>query len=313
MARPSHVTPETVAQAAEAILARGESVTNQSVKTFIGSGSMSTIAPLVAAWKSGQNEAAILADVDVPDAVAARIEDLGRVIWKAALAEASVGQDALRRDLVAARTEVETVRAELIGFLRDAEEERDQARDLVQEATEQIEGLQRDLTAMQLENTKLGERLSGKARETIAAETARDEALARLRELQDDLTEARASVRVMIAERDAAARGQDKAEARAERLQGELSAVQTDLGAARSDLTGERAQHAATRSQLSERLERLTVDLEQAEKARDQAMSSNGELRVQVEQVTARLAALEKEKETLSAALEEKTTPSKGQ
>ncbi|TWH63218.1 plasmid replication DNA-binding protein KfrA, partial [Modestobacter roseus] len=47
MARKSTITPETVAAAAEALIARGEPVTNKSVLSEIGSGSMSTLVPLL--------------------------------------------------------------------------------------------------------------------------------------------------------------------------------------------------------------------------------------------------------------------------
>ncbi|MFC3170456.1 DNA-binding protein, partial [Paracoccus fontiphilus] len=100
MARKSTITPETVAAAAEALITRGEPVTNKSVLSEIGSGSMSTLVPLLQAWRETQRETQELAEVEVPDALAASAERLASQLWKAAMVEATAGHEALRRELV---------------------------------------------------------------------------------------------------------------------------------------------------------------------------------------------------------------------
>lgn len=306
MARKSEITPESVAAAAAKLTARGQAVTNKSVLAEIGSGSMSTLVPLLAAYKAAQEEGAELAEIEVPDQITVAGEQLMSRVWKAAMQEATAGHDALRRDLLASRAEKDALRADMVELLASAEAERDLAQERGEVLGRDLENSEKDAKAY-LSRAIDAERELAAARERSAsadaradrAEADRAEALDHAKQIEAEVVQLRDAAAVLretvakltaqssaladqLKTANSAATAADaratKAEARAEKAEGKAEAVQielnktgVDLGGARSDLAKERAEHAATRNQLQDRLERLSVDLDNSRDAEKDA------------------------------------------
>lgn len=121
MPRQSSITPEAVAEAAERLIARGQPVTNQAVHALLGGGSMSTLVPMVRAWKAEQKERDAIERVYVPEPVAQLAQELAARLWRNAQQEAGVATDALGRELRALRQEFAATNAELEENLKLAE------------------------------------------------------------------------------------------------------------------------------------------------------------------------------------------------
>jgi colicin import membrane protein len=83
------ITKEEVFQAAEALAARGVSVTNQAVREHLGGrGSFSTLAPHLRAWHDGRTAARKEAHTPAPSEVGAGWTRTLDSLWSAALAQA---------------------------------------------------------------------------------------------------------------------------------------------------------------------------------------------------------------------------------
>lgn len=261
MGRASNITPEAVAEAAAKLVGRGEPVTNKSVLAEIGSGSMSTIVPLLQAWRETQRETEALAEVEVPEVLSTAAERLVAQVWRSAMSEATAGHEALRRELLAARAETDQVRVEMIDLLRGAESERDAARDEAEALSLQIAVVEAALeksgqtvARVETENARLAERIDARTSEAATARQQAEDAATReadMRSSRDALRDELAGVRKELAD----VRGQ--LAAKIERLE----SAQADLGTARADLVKERAEHAGTREKMKERLERADADL----------------------------------------------------
>lgn len=268
MARTSTITAETVAEAAEALLAENIAITNKSVLERIGGGSMSTLVPLLRDWKEAQEERQDLADIPVPDGVTRHAGELMARMWREAVELATEGHDAMRRDMMAQREDAAKAQAEIIGNLAEAEDDRDQARDDLLVAIEGRAQAGARVIELERELAALAERIAAKNAE---ASTARDAAQA-----------AQDRENAMRSERDAAQAKIDTATAETAKVRADLSAelaaareaiesrtqkleqAYADLGGARSDLSTERAQHEATRGKLADALARSMQDAEAA-------------------------------------------------
>lgn len=172
MARKSEITPEAVAAAAERLTAKGQPVTNKTVLAEIGSGSMSTLVPLLAAWKVAQEDDAHLSDVDVPDQIAVAGEQLVARVWRAAMQEATAGHEVLRRELLASQAQIGAVRNEMLDLLASAEAERDTAIARVEHLTLEL-AQATAVSAVAVDRAVDAERELAAARERAAAADAR--------------------------------------------------------------------------------------------------------------------------------------------
>ena len=110
--RPTTITAEEVAAIAAALVAEGQAPTLRAVRDALGTGSLTTLAPLLRAWKE-QEAKAHAAPPPTPLTEAARqaLERLGAELWTLAEKQAA-------ERLEAERAETERVRAEL-GAERD--------------------------------------------------------------------------------------------------------------------------------------------------------------------------------------------------
>lgn len=149
MPRPSSITAEAVADAAERLVARGQPVTNQAVLEILGGGSMSTIVPLVRAWKTEQKEREALAEVHVPETISQLAHELAGRMWRDAQREATVATEALGREMKTLQREYAASRAELEENLKQAEQAHDtaeQARRAAEEETAKLRSAHEDLS-----------------------------------------------------------------------------------------------------------------------------------------------------------------------
>lgn len=172
MPRPSSITPEAVAEAAERLVARGQSVTNQAVLEILGGGSMSTIVPLVRAWKAEQKEREALAEVHVPETIAQLAHELAGRMWRDAQREATVATEALGREMKTLRQDYAASRAELEENLKQAEQAHDaaqQARRAAEEEAAKLRSAHDDLSLAHVRATDRIEALQEKVTDLQAA------------------------------------------------------------------------------------------------------------------------------------------------
>lgn len=127
MPRTPIITPDAVARAATELLAQGRPVTNAAVLDLVGGGSMSTLVPLLRAWRKDQKERVTREEVEVPETVMEQVRDLATRIWRDATEEAQTATDALRRELRDLRLEADQQQSELVAHLGKVEAERDDA------------------------------------------------------------------------------------------------------------------------------------------------------------------------------------------
>lgn len=196
------VTQEAIEKAAESLIARGEKVTNKAVIAELGGGSMSTVVPLLAAWKASQAEKDALSEVQVPEALASSASQLVAAIWRSAMAEATAGHDALRKELIALKTEAEQQQAEFLELIRIAEGRAEELAKLLEAEKSVLQSVQANLVLANQAN-------SGFMEKAAAAEARASAAEARI-----EKAEARA---------DKAEERAEKAEARADRAEARAS------------------------------------------------------------------------------------------
>lgn len=292
------ITEETVAEAAERLLSDGKNPTQSAIRTTLGGGSFSTIGPLLQKWRERQDEAAELAEVDMPDTLANAGSELIAKVWKVAMAEAQAGHDAVRKELLQAQADTEAAQQETIEVATSLEAD-------LAVHDEHITSLKAD-SARQADELKTvhnraitAERELSGARERVQAETARadradkhaeelvatvEKTEAERRSLRDRLdvttsalADRTAEVARVTSERDhtqkalaASDARLTKAEAKGDKLHEDLTSVLADLSTARSDLATARAE----RSQADTKLKDAKTDLAEA-KAELSEMKAN--------------------------------------
>jgi chromosome segregation ATPase len=173
------ILQDDVDTACDALAADGRRITQRAVRDALGGGSYSTIGPMIETWRKACDEAAELAAVEVPDAIAARMSEAAAAIWRAAVETASVGHASMRDAVAAADAATEAARsdaaeviADLEARLADTERGRNEARSALAEA-------QAALDALRIESARLEERLAAKGAEMARADAERDDARSR--------------------------------------------------------------------------------------------------------------------------------------
>lgn len=161
MPRQSSITPEAVAEAAEKLISRGRPVTNQAVHSLLGGGSMSTITPLVRAWKEDQKERQALAERYVPEPIEQLAQELAGRIWRDAQEEAGVATDALRRELKKLRESYSEKEAELEANLELARQQHEDAETALNDMQGETDMLRDAYEALTLEHARATEKIAG--------------------------------------------------------------------------------------------------------------------------------------------------------
>lgn len=161
MPRQSSITPEAVAEAAEKLIARGSPVTNQAVHSLLGGGSMSTISPLVRAWKEDQKERQALAERYVPEPIEQLAQELAARIWRDAQEEAGVATEALRRELKKLRDHYSEKQADLEENLKLAGKQHEDAETALHDVQSDLDILQTAYETLTLEHARATEKIAG--------------------------------------------------------------------------------------------------------------------------------------------------------
>lgn len=179
------LTAEKIHAEADKIAAQGERPTLARVRKALGGGSFSTISEAMQVWREQQTQEHALAEVEVPESLSERVEQLKAAAWQSAVEEAerrlSAERSALDEAQAQAAGEVEEAR-EAVQTLEDEASERDgdleALRGQLQEAERGWRDAEREREA---EAARLSERLAGlearlsDAQEVIERLTALDE------------------------------------------------------------------------------------------------------------------------------------------
>ena len=294
MARNTTITRDAVFATADELAAQlGRAPTQAQVRDALGGGSFTTIGPHMKEWEASRAERAEARETPVPDAVQAALAELAGRLWQVASSEAALGVEAARREVEDMRRDAAAEASASAEAIQIVEGERDAALAQVDALTGDLDGVRADLVRLQgdlrgqveartraetqaeaanarAERSDADRQVASEERAKIEAEAANlREAVATLRETVAQLTAERSGLTDQLrASDDRTAKAEaraEKAEAKAEAVQAELTKTAAELAGARADLAKERAEHGATRSQLSERLERLSVDRENAQ------------------------------------------------
>lgn len=152
------ITKEQIFAVADELDAAGHAPTLAAVRKAVGGGSFTTISEAMSEWKSRRMEQAAPAREPVPDALNEKLTELGFDIWQLATNAAQGRLQQEREALVSARTQMEA--------------ERQEAADLADSMSAELEAVQKQL---QVVETKLLQEQAGTAdlREQLQKTTER--------------------------------------------------------------------------------------------------------------------------------------------
>jgi chromosome segregation ATPase len=273
------ITEEKIIETAEALKAAGKNPTQVAVREALGGkGSFATIGPALKRWKDGQKEEHALAEIQVPQAVTERLEQLQGAVWQAAVDEAERRLVAEREALKAAQEAAAAEVAEQLESVATLEAEADQLR-------QQIDNMEKAATTQAITVQSLEDDLadvkdqarddSRTASEALAKEASRVEAAVERAERAETLhgecqTQARADLAELRKEHKAeqAAMKQDVKDAKtAATDQVKLAESKTQEQAERAGKAEKAAQVSAAGEQACQgRLEAAQREAEQTQK-----------------------------------------------
>jgi len=153
------ITEEKIIEAAEKLKAAGKSPTQVTVREALGGGSFATIGPALKAWKDAQKEDHALAEVQVPESITERLEQLQGAVWKAAVDEAErrliAEREALKVAQEAAAGEVAEQQESVAALEAEADKTSEAMKTLASELEvrrNEIENLKDELQALKAES-----------------------------------------------------------------------------------------------------------------------------------------------------------------
>ena len=145
MARKPTITQEQVNDAANQLIAAGQTVTNRAILEKLGSGSMATVVSLVQNWRSGQVRTSAMIDDAIDPDVSKSISNMMAKKISEATAEANAKIAELQNDLTSVINENERQAIQI----DEQQAELEQLRGTVQNQSGQIEQLSVDLIRAQ--------------------------------------------------------------------------------------------------------------------------------------------------------------------
>lgn len=170
---------EKIIAAAERLEAQGVNPTQVTVREALGGGSFATIGPVLKEWKESKKEDHALTEIQVPQTITERLEQLQGAVWQAAVDEAERRLTAEREALLLAQERAASDVAEQMESVAALESE-------AEKHLAQIETLETDLEArstqmdnLRAELAEVKERANSDAHtasEAMARETSRREA-----------------------------------------------------------------------------------------------------------------------------------------
>lgn len=114
---------EKIIAAAEKLEAEGVNPTQVTVREALGGGSFATIGPILKEWKESKKEDHALTEIQVPEAITERLEQLQGAVWQAAVDEAERRLSAEREALKAAQDKAAGEVAEHLDIIKALEVE----------------------------------------------------------------------------------------------------------------------------------------------------------------------------------------------
>lgn len=163
---------EKIIAAAERLEAQGVNPTQVTVREALGGGSFATIGPVLKEWKESKKEDHALTEIQVPQTITERLEQLQGAVWQAAVDEAERRLTAEREALLLAQERAASDVAEQMESVAALESE-------AEKHLAQIETLETDLEARSTQMDNLRAELAEvKERANSDAHTA-SEAMAR--------------------------------------------------------------------------------------------------------------------------------------
>lgn len=159
------ITDDKIHAEADKIHAGGERPTLARVRKALGGGSFTTISESMQSWWQKQSEDHALGEVEVPEPLNERVEQLKAAAWQAAIEEAekrlSAERTALDEAQAQAAVEIEEAR-EAVQTLEDEASERDDELEALRKQLEEAERGWRDAEReREAEAARLSERLAG--------------------------------------------------------------------------------------------------------------------------------------------------------
>lgn len=248
------LTTEKIHATADQIVDLGERPTLARIRKALGGGSFTTISEAMQEWREKQTEEHALAEVEVPEAISERVDQLKAAAWEAAVAEAESRLSAERQSLGEAQAqaagsveEAEEAVQMLEGEAVEREHElatlRDQLADSETLVKNAMAARQEAEQRREADAAQLGERISGLESRLADAQEARKVAEAReVTAVQDvkDIGKALEEVRFRLSE---AERAQATADAHAQERGDALHKEQEARKALEAALSAAREQH----------------------------------------------------------------------
>lgn len=238
-------TEERIIEVAEKLEAEGVNPTQVSVREALGGGSFATIGPVLKKWKESKKEDHALTEIQVPEVITERLEQLQGAVWQAAVDEAESRLAAEREALHHAQEQAASDVAEQMESIAALEAE-------AEKHLAQIEALKADLEARSIQADNL---------------------VVELAEVKDRANkDAQASAEAMAREISRREAAEDRAD-RAEALHREaLEQSRLDLAALKKEYKDELATVKQEASgQVKQAIERAQAQEMRAEKAEKEA------------------------------------------
>ena len=293
---------ENIIAAAEKLETQGVNPTQVTVREALGGGSFATIGPILKAWKELKKEDHALTEIQVPESITERLEQLQGAVWQAAVDEAERRLSAEREALKAIQEQTAAEVSEQLESVATLEAEAEEFKNQIEalDATAetqsvQIHNLSTGLVQVKeqaktdshaaaeaivkeasradaaVERAERAEALHDKAQSQARADLAdlRDEHKAEIAALKKEIEAAKQAAVEQVRQAEAKAQEQtrsaEKAEKEAQQRAAGEQACQSRLEAAKHDV-----------EQAQSRMEKLE---EKAEKATKEAAELRGELK----------------------------------
>jgi chromosome segregation ATPase len=288
-------TEERIIEVTEKLEAEGVNPTQVTVREALGGGSFATIGPILKAWKDSKKEDNALTEIQVPEAITERLEQLQGAVWQAAVDEAERRLNAEREALKAAQEQAATEVVEHIEIIKALEVEAEEYQRKIELQDEVANSLdvarhnaQTELATLRDEHKAAAHAaLNEIAESAIRADTANERAERAEALHREAVEQARSDLAALRAEHKAELAEVKKEAAEQVKKANELAQVQTSRA---EKAEREAQQRGAGEQACQSRLEAAQREIEQAkkrmakleektEKATQEAAELRGELR----------------------------------
>jgi len=245
---------EKIIAVAEKLESEGVNPTQVTVRQALGGGSFATIGPILKEWKESKKEDHALAEIEVPEAVTERLEQLQGAVWQAAVDEAERRLIAEREALKAAQDAAAAEVAEQLEIVAQLEAE-------AAEQASRISGMEENENGLSVHIHNLSTELATVKEEKRAAAHTALEAIIKETEQRE--------AAVARAERSEQLHDTEKQQAREDR-----DAAETQKKAEFADLKNEHTSAInALKKEIKDAQIAATFEVKEAEKAEQAALA----------------------------------------